>query len=103
MKLQDKKHENLPKNSDRKSYFRSFGSLLRDDGLVHLLLPASGSVPAKLACCRSISSVADSSYFLPALFFAFPAKCRECLDHFYASEFAKERDANLSDSLQEKS
>ena len=95
------KNEVCKKSTERQLDSAGGYSYLYNEGVVHLLLESSdGSTPV-IACCRSRSSVALGDALVFTLFMSRSPQCRQCLDHFYASQFSKNRDAKLSSIVQQ--
>lgn len=95
------KNEIYKKSTQRHLNAAGGYSYLYNDGVVHLLVePSVGSSPV-IACCRSLSSVALGDALVFTLFMSRAPQCRQCLDHFYASQFSKNRDAKLSSVVQQ--
>lgn len=78
-----------------------FGLLCRD-GFVHLFLESkSGGLPS-VACSRSLSSIAAGDALLYPFFLSRSGQCKQCLDHFYASEIGRAREAKILQVFNEK-
>ncbi len=90
------KNEIYKKSSVRQLNANGGYSYLLDDGYSHLLIHSEDNTPSYIACSRSLCSVPLGNALVHSLFITRSPHCRECLSHFYASQFSKDRDSKLS-------